>query len=110
MRTTWWGISVECPDCHKSCTLQGVMFSADGELRFLFSCFGCKQVVQYNVFSQALQHRALMNDVEADEKRKGKGIVTPPLALPAPSSELTSEDRRWERAMGIDPDDGKEAA
>ena len=107
---TWWQMQMECPQCHKDCELQKALFSADSELSYIFSCPGCKQVVQWKVFSAALAHRALMNDMDAAEKKAKKGIVTPPVTAVArlenhiPTS-LTAEDRAWERAMGINPEE-----
>ena len=111
MMTKWWGLEILCPSCHKDAIIQSVRFSADGEILFIFGCFGCKQAIHYKTFACQLQHRALMNDIEADDKRKGKGIVTPPLAIAPPPTEerhLTSDDKAWEHAMGISPDDPEE--
>jgi len=109
MMTKWWGVEAQCPKCHTDCVLQAVLFSADGELKCVFACFGCKQAVSYKVFAQALAHRALMNDIESHEKRQGKGLITPPLALPAPVHDaelnLTADDKLWEHSMGISDDE-----
>ena len=105
----FWGVDVFCPKCKKSATLQLVLFSADGELKMTYFCFGCREALEYRTFASALAHRALLNDIDAErketkrkrEERGGRPPLEPPLAVPPPA--ITDEDRKWEREMGIDP-------
>jgi predicted Zn-ribbon and HTH transcriptional regulator len=50
----WWGLTVNCPDCKSETTLQFVMFSADGELKFTTYCPHCKEIITYKCYASFL--------------------------------------------------------
>jgi hypothetical protein len=111
----WRELFVVCPECHITTTWVGVFASADGELLFQGVCPKCKEKIQWRVFASALAYRALAEDLD-DEKVKRqmqvkKGVVRPPLAIPAPMPgppkplrELSEEDMIDLRGLGIADD------
>lgn len=110
--TRWWNIEAQCNECKVSCTLQEALFSADGELTYIFQCPKCKTLVRWTLFASALAHRALMQDFHAKTNAKPcvqapAQPITPPLALPAPPITLTKQDERQLHSWGIAmPEDG----
>ena len=80
----WWDHKILCPKCNELATLVEFNFSADGELRLYYICYTCKETIAWRVYASGLQEIARRNDLEKHCKNCGKGIVTPPLALPAP--------------------------
>ena len=108
MDVHFWHVKLTCLKCSSDVVLQACQFSSDGELKFTFYCFDCKQVWLYRVFASQLVSMALVNDVEEYVKSRNEPgrPVRPPLLTPPPL--FTEEDKKLERDMGIDPDNGKE--
>ena len=64
METSWYPIVMACSVCNQPTALAAVLYSADGELRFIGHCFECKTEIRTEVFITKLAHMALMNDLE----------------------------------------------
>ena len=104
--TRWWNIEAQCNECKVSCTLQEALFSADGELTYIFQCPKCKTLVRRTLFASALAHRALMQDFHAKTNQPNTP-VQPLLQLPPAPRTLTKQDVRDLRSLHIDPEDGR---
>ena len=102
----WWGVTGNCRTCGAELLKPMVLFSSDGEMRFLFDCPKCNIVLDWRIFATALADKAKDNDEERQEKRE-KRVLTPPTKLLTPPFPpvFTAEDKKWEKAMGIKPDD-----
>jgi hypothetical protein len=107
----WHGVSIDCVNCNIPCLFVGAAFSADLEFAFNFKCSKCGENFNWRVYASALAHKALIDDMAFEKmkriERKMKGLIDPPLAEPAiPATlALTEDDKAWERAMHISPND-----
>ena len=109
MHPKWWSVEVQCQICKIPAVINGVNFSADGELAISVTCPKCQENFSWHVFASALSHRALVNDLMANkvEKMCRNTPLQPPLAeLPPPPEHLSKEDESWLKAMSIDPESG----
>jgi len=106
MTTTWYPISLVCSVCTADMALTQAQYSADGELRWLFACPKCANVLAWRVFASALAHTAMANDIERHiaGKVKPQRTVQPPL-LAAGKPMMTDADKQFEKAIGIVPED-----
>ena len=102
MTARWWNIDAQCNECNVSCKLQEALFSADGELTFIFQCPKCKTLVRWTVFATALAHRAIMQDFHAKTNTE-RTPAQPPLTLPPPPPKLTAQDMRDLQKWAIEP-------
>jgi hypothetical protein len=100
MENTWWGMKdVVCPKCETIMDQGETHFSADGQIRFWYSCPGCKMTFPIDYFASQLQAIALNLDLE---KRLGiqQSVNQTPILT---TEQIAEEDRNLERSMGIDP-------
>ena len=109
MSMRWWQATINCTECQTEAELKSAGFSADGELSYSFVCPKCHEILQWRIFATALAYKALENDTREDKlERRHRPPLTPPLAeLPSPPPTLTDEDKKWERDLHIDPEDGR---
>jgi hypothetical protein len=108
MKPKWWGAAVQCQTCDIPANINGLNFSADGELAITARCPKCQRDFFWKVFASALAHRALLNDMTAHkvEKLVRNSPLRPPLELPAPPPHLSNEDAAWFLELHIDPESG----
>ena len=107
MKQSWIQLAMNCPDCKVEVAITEIAYSADGEWRFSGKCHKCQGLVWIKHFATYFAHQALCNDLERVQKPKpiipvGRHL-NPPLALPPPV--FTDADKKWEREMGINPDE-----
>jgi hypothetical protein len=101
MDMRWYGISLQCAECHVVAILTDVAYSADGEFAFTFCCEKCKEQLSWRVFASQLQYQAMKSDVE---RHTPKGVV-PPLRAPYSPSPITERDKNWLRDIGASGED-----
>ena len=85
MKHVWWSITGTCQKCGAELLKCLVMFSSDGELRFLLECDKCKIILNWRVFASALAEKARDNDIARCHTSPVIPVsrrLTPPLAIP----------------------------
>ena len=100
MNSQWWGVNLPCTECRGETSLQLVLFSADGELKFTFYCSKCRKILDWVVGATQLAHRALMCDMDRYHKpHPTNRPLSPPLSKP---EKLTEKDKKLLSDFGID--------
>jgi hypothetical protein len=107
MEHVWWSITGTCQKCGAELLKCLVMFSSDGELRFLLECDKCKIILNWRVFASALAEKARDNDIERCHKAPTvipvSRRLTPPLAKSLEG--LSADDIKLLKEFHILPDD-----
>jgi len=87
----WWLYPFNCEKCKKEMALMQFVHTADGQIKLLYHCFGCKTNFEMETTDMKLRERA-----EELDMKKRKKLPAAPITL-----ELSDDDKTFLHTCNI---------
>lgn len=102
---TWHKIGLQCPKCKGTFTILTIGVAADGEILVEGLCVSCSIGLEWKFSMAKLICGAYASDLaETEQKKNPRKGFRPPLQITPPT--ITGDDKKFLRALGIDPQNG----